>query len=145
MTRNVVPSSDEPAEGHVPDSVGEGPADGALSEGTYSNRTRPWLVTHPWAAPVVVCVLIAGVDALLGPRVILIGLLAAGPCWALLTGRWRQTGLVGVVAVGLAVVLGVPDRIWGTGTQIAFIAAVAVVGAAATFAAVVMERSRALR
>ena len=143
MTRNVFSLSDEPPNGHAPGWVGKGQANRA-PEGTYAETTRPWLTTNWWGAPLVICVLIAGVDALLGHRVILIGLLGAGPCWALLSGRWRRTGLVGVLAVGLAVVLGVPDRIWGTFTQIAFVAAVVLVAAAATLAAIAVERSRAL-
>jgi hypothetical protein len=45
-----------------------------------------------------------------GPRIILIGLLACGPCCALLTGRWAPTASVSVLALGLGVVLGVPDQ-----------------------------------
>jgi hypothetical protein len=69
---------------------------------------------------------------------VLIGLLIIGPCSVLLTGRWVRTGLTGLLAIGLAVALGIPDGIWGTGTHLAFLAAVAVVTLTATLAAAVI-------
>jgi cation:H+ antiporter len=84
-------------------------------------------------------VCIAIVDAMLGHRVILIGLLIAGPCCVLLTGRWVPTGLTGLWVIGLAVVLGLPDRIWGTSTHLAFLAAVAAVALATTLAAAFIQ------
>jgi cation:H+ antiporter len=80
-------------------------------------------------------VAVAVADAALGHRVILIGLLIAGPCCVLLTGRWKPTGLTGLWVTGLAVVLGLPDGIWGTSTHLIFLAAVAAVALAATLAA----------
>ena len=41
---------------------------------------------------------------------------------------------------GLGVVLGVPDRIFATVTQYAFLSAVAVVGLAATISAAILQR-----
>jgi cation:H+ antiporter len=82
--------------------------------------------------------LVASLDAALGPRVVLIGLLITGPCCVLLTGRWVPTGLAGLWTIGLAVVLGLADGIWGSVTHFAFLAAVAVVAAASTVAAAVI-------
>ena len=76
---------------------------------------------------------------LLGHRVVLIGLLIIGPCCALLTGRWVPTGLTGLWVIGLAVILGVPDGIWGTTTHLAFLGAVIVVALATTVAAAVIR------
>jgi cation:H+ antiporter len=84
-------------------------------------------------------VCVAVVDAALGHRVILIGLLIAGPCCVLLTGRWVPTGLTGLWVIGLAVVLGLPDGIWGTSTHLVFLAAVAAVALASTLAAGFIE------
>ena len=87
-------------------------------------------------------VCVAVLDAALGHRVILIGLLIAGPCCALLTGRWIPTGLTGLWVTGLAVVLGLPDGIWGTGTHLIFLAAVAAVALATTLAAAFIQIRR---
>ena len=78
-------------------------------------------------------------DAVLGHRIILIGLLIAGPCCALLTGRWIPTGVTGLWVIGLAVVLGLPDAIWGTSTHLAFLAAVTAVAMVSTLAAAMIE------
>jgi hypothetical protein len=50
-----------------------------------------------------------------------------------------MTGLTGLWVVGLAVALGIPDGIWGTATQLAFLGAVAGVALVSTLAAVVIE------
>ena len=86
-----------------------------------------------------ISVVVAGTDAALGHRVILIGLLVAGPCCVLLTGRWVMTGLTGLWVIGLAVALGIPDGIWGTATHLAFLGAVAAVALVSTLAAAVIE------
>jgi len=72
-------------------------------------------------------------------RVILIGLLIAGPCCVLLTGRWIPAGLTGLWVIGLAVVLGLPDSIWGTSTHLAFLATVIAVAMVSTLAAALIE------
>ena len=87
-------------------------------------------------------VAVAAIDAALGSRVVLIGLLIVGPCCVLLTGRWVPTGLTGLWVVGLAVLLGVPDGTWGTATQLAFLAAVTIVAAACTASAALIGRRR---
>jgi len=97
---------------------------------------RPgWTAGRLWALGLALTVLVAAADAALGHRVVLIGLLIVGPCSVLLTGRWVLTGLTGLFAIGLAVVLGIPDGIWGTGTHLVFLAAVTVVTLTATLAA----------
>ncbi|HEY2074977.1 MAG TPA: hypothetical protein VGH53_01450, partial [Streptosporangiaceae bacterium] len=80
-------------------------------------------------------------DAATGPRVVLIGLLAVGPCIALLTGRWLPAAITGVWACGLAVLLGLPDGIWATGTHLAFVSAIAIVAAAAAAGAAMIDRA----
>ena len=82
----------------------------------------------------IVSSLIAATDAILGRHVILIGLLIAGPCCGLLTG-WARTATVGAWAIALAVVLGLPDGIWGTSTHLAFLGAVGIVALVSTSSA----------
>jgi hypothetical protein len=101
-----------------------------------------WPVRRVWALGLALSVGVAGTDAALGSRVVLIGLLIVGPCCVLLTGQWVPTGLTGVWVVGLAVILGLPDGIWGTATHAAFLAAVAVVAAASTASAALIGRLR---
>ena len=68
--------------------------------------------------------------------------LIVGPCCALLTARWALTATAGGFAVVLGVVLGVPDQIFATVTQYAFLASVAAVGTTATVSAAVLQRHR---
>jgi hypothetical protein len=75
----------------------------------------------------------------LGNRAVLIGLLIVGPCCVVLTGRWVPTGLTGVWVIGLAVVLGFPDGIWGTGIFFTWLAAVAAVALVTTAAAAFIQ------
>ena len=93
-----------------------------------------------WPASLAVCAVVATVDAVTGHRIILMGLLAAGPCCALLSGRWRRTAATGLLALGLGVLLGVPDHVFATYTQYAFLAAIAVVAVTATGGTAVIER-----
>ena len=81
----------------------------------------------------------AAIDAVLGNRVILIGLLIVGPCCVVLTGRWVPTALTGLWVAGLAMVLGLPDGIWGTAIFFIWLGAVAVVALATTTAAALIE------
>jgi cation:H+ antiporter len=101
-----------------------------------------WPVRRLWVLGLALSVAVAAADAALGSRLVLIGLLIIGPCCVLLTGRWIPTGLTGLWAVGLAVILGVPDGIWGTGTHLAFLAAVTAVALASTLAAAVISTLR---
>ena len=95
-----------------------------------------------WTLTLILCSVIAGCDAASGPHLVLIGLLAACLCCALLTARWALTAAASCYAVALSVVLGVPDQIFATVTQYAFVAAVAVVAATATAGAAVLQRHR---
>jgi cation:H+ antiporter len=101
-----------------------------------------WPVRRVWALGLALSVAVAATDAALGSRVVLIGLLIVGPCCVLLTGRWVPTGLTGLLVVGFAVILGVPDGIWGTATHVAFLLAVTIVAAATTASAAVIGRLR---
>jgi hypothetical protein len=100
-----------------------------------------WSVSRVWTLALILPTLLAGADAALGPRVVLIGLLIVGPCCSLLSGRWGPTALAGVWATGLAVLLGLPDGIWTSRTHLAFIAAVALVPVVTTVAAVILQTS----
>jgi hypothetical protein len=82
---------------------------------------------------------VAAIDAATGHRVILIGLLVIGPCVALFTGRWLPVSVTGAWACGLAVFLGLPDRIWATSTHLAFISATTIVAAVAVGGAVMID------
>jgi hypothetical protein len=81
-------------------------------------------------------------DDLRQPHLILIGVLIAGPCCALLTARWALTAAASCYALALGIVLGVPDQIFATITQYAFLAAVVATGIAATTGAALLERQR---
>jgi cation:H+ antiporter len=98
-----------------------------------------WPVKRLWALSLEASVIVAAIDAALGNRVVLIGLLIVGPCCAVLTGRWAPTALTGLWVTGLAVVLGLPDGIWGTAIFFIWLTAVAVVALASTVAAALIE------
>jgi cation:H+ antiporter len=98
-----------------------------------------WPVSRLWILGLAASLIVAVTDAALGNRAVLIGLLIVGPCCVLLTGRWVPTGLTGACVTGLAVALGVPDGIWGTGIFFTWLAAVAVVALAATAAAAFIQ------
>ena len=72
------------------------------------------------------------VDALLAERLVLIGLLIAGPMLAAVRLDGLRTGLVAAYALGLSVALGPVDHIWGTGDQFIRCLQVAVGGGFAT-------------
>jgi cation:H+ antiporter len=101
-----------------------------------------WSESRAWRTSLVLCALIAVVDAATGHHLILMGLLAFGPCCALLTGRWRRTALNGAIALALGVLLGVPDGVFATFVQYAFLAAIATVACSATICAALIERRR---
>ena len=98
-----------------------------------------WQATRVWYLAVAICAVIAAVDAILGHHVILIGLLIAGPCCGLLTGRWKRTATAGIWALALAVILGIPDQIWGTPIHLALLGAVAAVTIVSITSAAVIE------
>ena len=91
-----------------------------------------WSIGRLWKLSFILCTAVAACDAASGPRLILIGLLIVGPCCALLTGRWALTATASCFAFALGVVLGVPDQIFATVTQYAFLAGIAAVSMTAT-------------
>jgi hypothetical protein len=93
-----------------------------------------------WAVSILACLVVAACDAASGSHLILIGLLACGPCCALLTARWPPAAASGGLAVALGIVLGVPDRIFATPVQYAWVAVVAVTAVTATIGAAVLQR-----
>jgi len=101
-----------------------------------------WSIGRLWRLSLILCGVVAACDAASGPHLTLIGLLIAGPCCALLTARWALTAAASGFAVLLGVVLGVPDQIFATVTQYAFLAAVAAVGTTATVGAAVLQYQR---
>ena len=101
-----------------------------------------WSVGRIWRLSLISCAVIAACDAASGPHLILIGLLITGPVGALLTGRWMLTAAASGLAIALGVALGVPDQIFATATQYAFLAAVTAVGTTATISAAVLQRQR---
>jgi hypothetical protein len=100
-----------------------------------TDRTRRFFLR----LSVAIMLLVTVADAFLGPRVILIALLMIGPCCALFSARRVSTAQVGALAVGLALLLTLPDGIWGTVAQLAFTGAVLLVAVACTWAAGIME------
>ena len=101
-----------------------------------------WPVRRTLALSMITAAAVAAADAATGHRVILIGLLVAGPLIAQLTGSWRATIVAGAWACGLAVVLGVPDGIWATGTHITFMTVVALMALVATAGATMIGCAR---
>lgn len=96
-------------------------------------------VSQVWWFALLLTSIIAATDAIL-THIVLITLLAAGPFCGLFTGRWARTAAVGAWAIGLAVVLGFPDGIWGTGIQMVDLGTVASVALLSTLAATLIER-----
>jgi cation:H+ antiporter len=99
-----------------------------------------WDTGRLWKLILIACSAVAVCDAATGPHLILIGLLAIGPCCALLTARWALTAAATCYALALGAVLGIPDRIFATTAQYALLAAVAAAGIAATAGAALLQR-----
>ncbi|MBR7832983.1 hypothetical protein KDL01_06900 [Actinospica durhamensis] len=99
-----------------------------------------WNPTSVWALSALLCLAVAVIDAGTGRRLVLMSLLTIGPCTALFTARWRRTASVALLALGLAVLLGVPDGVFGTDTHYALLASIAVVGLCTVTGAAVLER-----
>jgi len=100
-----------------------------------------WSVSRVWWLALILSSIIAATDAMLS-HVILIPLLAAGPFCGLLTGRWIRTATVGIWAVALAILLGLPDEIWGTHMQLVYLGYVTAASLLSTSAATVIEKGR---
>ena len=101
-----------------------------------------WNIGRLWRLSLILITVTAACDAASGPHLILIGVLIAGPCCALLTARWALTATASGLALVLGVLLGVPDQIFATLTQYALLTVVAAAGAAATIGAAVLQRQR---
>ena len=114
---------------------------------TQPSHSRPgqesllaaWPVNRLWVIGLAASFIVAAIDAALGNRAVLIGLLIVGPCCVVLTGRWVPTALTGLWVTGLAVALGLPDGIWGTAIFFIWLGAVAMVALASTAAAVLIQ------
>ena len=115
-------------------------ADGPRGGWRQDSLLPGWSIGRLWKLSLILSAAIAACDAASGPHLILIGVLVVGPCCALLTGRWALTAAAGVFALALGGLLGVPDQIFATATQYAFLTAVAAVGMAATAGAAVLQR-----
>jgi hypothetical protein len=83
---------------------------------------------------------IAAVDAAL-PGVSLVVLLTAGPCCAMFSRRMVTTVVAGLWSFLLAVIMCVPDGIWGTATQGVYLAVIALVSVSSVRVAALLERS----
>jgi phosphoserine phosphatase RsbU/P len=88
---------------------------------------------------VLVAVLVTSATALLaawtGSRAILLGLLIVGPLLAAASLDAQRTAIIGLYALGLAVLLGIPDRILGTTDHLLGCLVVATGGALGAFLA----------
>jgi serine phosphatase RsbU (regulator of sigma subunit) len=86
--------------------------------------------------PIVVAVAlpaaISAVDALVGGRALLISLLGVGPFTAAVFLGPRPTAIVSAWTLLLAVLVGIPDQIWGTSDHITRLSGLAVSAIAAT-------------
>jgi len=120
------------------------PAAAARLNGPWQRQSllRGWSVGRVWGLSFLLCAAIAVCDAASGPHLVLVGLLIAGPCCALLTARWVPTAVASGFALGLAVLVSIPDQIFATITQYAFLAALATVSLTAVLGAAVLQRQR---
>ena len=115
---------------------------GTARHGTARHGTarHDWAAGRLWKTALLTCSAVAACDAATGPHLVLIGVLAAGRCCALLTARWALTAAAGyALALALETILGVPDHIFATAAQYALLAALA----AATAGAAVLQRQQA--
>jgi PAS domain S-box-containing protein len=100
-----------------------------------------------WAViGVAVATLLAALDALLGERVILTGLIVAGPLLASVGASRRATGLISLYAAILAIAVGIPnDAFLDPGEHLTRLATVVVGGLIATWIAYAWARERVAR
>ncbi|MHB1446668.1 MAG: hypothetical protein ACYCZV_13575 [Acidimicrobiales bacterium] len=92
------------------------------------------------ALALLVTLLVAGIDAVAVRGIGLMVFLVLGPCLALLTGRWLMTASIGVLSMGLAVLLGLPDGVWGTANQMRVLVLLLLVSAFSTLAVLTQEQ-----
>lgn len=88
---------------------------------------------------VLVVTVLALVDFLAGPAVVVVGLMTVGPCLAAIAGPPRTVLAVGGYVMVLLVLLSWPDNLWWTGQQLIYL--LALVGVTAV-SAVAAERRR---
>jgi PAS domain S-box-containing protein len=86
------------------------------------------------------CTAIAVVDAALGHDAVLIGLLITGPLLGAIYGTSRTTAIVGVFAVLLGIVLGIPDKMFLTVDHVVRVLIVALGSGLAVWLARTRER-----
>lgn len=96
---------------------------------------RSWL-----SLAIAFLLVIAAVDAALGHRAILTGLLMFAPGLAAASRRPWGTAIVGAGAVGLSVALGVPNEIWLTGAHALWVTFVAIAAIVTIPVAMVLSR-----
>jgi len=84
---------------------------------------------------------IAAVDAVV-PGVSLVGLLTIGPCCAMFSRRVMTTVVAGLWSFLLAVIMCLPDGIWGTANQAVYLAVIALVSVSSVRVAAILERSQ---
>jgi phosphoserine phosphatase RsbU/P len=117
----------------------------AASSGVAHQETAVQAKSRSMLVAVLVTSAIALLDAWTGSRAILLGLLIAGPLLAAASLDAQRTAIVGLYALGLAVLLGIPDGIFGTTDHLLRCLAVATGGAlGALVAHRRAERDRAL-
>jgi hypothetical protein len=109
-------------------------------------RRDRWALTEPsavllWELGMAWSSLAAVVDAATGRRIVLSGFVLLGPYCVLCTGRWLRTAVAGAWAIGLVVVLGIPDGIWGTRLQAILIGLAVFVAVSSTLALAITIRS----
>ena len=116
---------------------------------SFPDGRRPeeaWALSEPravllWELGLTWSSVVAVADACTGHRVVLSGLVLLGPVCVFFTGRWLRTALVGVWAVGLVTVLGVPDGIWGSRGETLLICSAVVVAVLSTLLLVMTARA----
>jgi len=99
-----------------------------------------WNAGRLWKIALISSSAVAACDAATGPHLVLIGVLAIGPCCALLTARWQLAATGTCYALALGTVLGVPDHVFATTLQYTLLSAVAAAGLAATAGAALLQR-----
>jgi hypothetical protein len=118
----------------------------SLSFAARRRRGEAWVLSEPpavllWQLGIAWSSLVAVADACTGRHVVLSGLALLGPVCVFFTGRWLRTALAGAWAIGLVVVLGVPDGIWGSRLETLLICAAVVVAVISTLLLVMTARA----
>lgn len=109
-------------------------------------RRGTWALTEPaavllWRLGMAWSLLVGVADVVTGRGIVLSGFVLLGPFCVLFTGRWLRTAVAGVTGIGLVVVLGIPDGIWGTSLERCLIGLAVLVAATSTLTLVVTVRT----